>query len=224
MKLLSLCVGLFFVVFNTATYAAIDQPTASPAKVNSDISKVLILGDSLSAAYGLTQEEGWVSLLQNMLSQHEDSKFNKIHLINASISGETTDGGLARLSRLIKQHQPRHILIELGGNDGLQGHSIKKLKNNLRAMVKQSQQADVEVAIQQMQIPTNYGGRYNRMFTDAFSDIGTEFDVPVVPFFLTHIALNTELMQNDGIHPTAPAQPMIAEFMLEEWITPLVAN
>lgn len=99
-------------MFNTATYAAIDQPTASPAKVNPDISKVLILGDSLSAAYGLTQEEGWVSLLQNMLSQHEDSKFNKIHLINASISGETTDGGLARLSRLIKQHQPRHILIE----------------------------------------------------------------------------------------------------------------
>ena len=117
---------------------------------------MLILGDSLSAAYGLTQEEGWVSLLQNMLSQSADPTLSSLTLINASISGETTDGGLARLARLLTQHNPDHILIELGGNDGLQGHNIKKLKNNLRAIVKQSQSANVQVAIQQMQIPTGH--------------------------------------------------------------------
>ena len=210
-------------MFSTASYAAIDQSTSTASNTQTETQTVLILGDSLSAAYGLTQEEGWVSLLQNMLSQSADPKLSTLTLINASISGETTDGGLARLARLLTQHNPDHILIELGGNDGLQGHSIKKLKNNLRAIVKRSRSADVQVAIQQMQIPTNYGARYNRMFNSAFSDVAAEFDVPVVPFFLADIALNPELMQNDGIHPTAEAQPMIAQFMLTHWLTPLVA-
>ncbi len=211
-------------MFSTASYAAIDQSTSTASNTQTETQTVLILGDSLSAAYGLTQEEGWVSLLQNMLSQSADPTLSSLTLINASISGETTDGGLARLARLLTQHNPDHILIELGGNDGLQGHSIKKLKNNLRAIVKQSQSANVQVAIQQMQIPTNYGARYNRMFISAFSDVADEFDVPLVPFFLADIALNPELMQNDGIHPTAEAQPMIAEFMLTHWLTPLVAS
>lgn len=210
-------------MFSTASYAAIDQSTSTASNTRTETQTVLILGDSLSAAYGLTQEEGWVSLLQNMLSQSADPKLSTLTLINASISGETTDGGLARLARLLTQHNPDHILIELGGNDGLQGHSIKKLKNNLRAIVKKSRSADVQVAIQQMQIPTNYGARYNRMFISAFSDVAAEFDVPVVPFFLADIALNPELMQNDGIHPTAEAQPMIAQFMLTHWLTPLIA-
>ena len=210
-------------MFSTASYAAIDQSTSTASNTQTETQTVLILGDSLSAAYGLTQEEGWVSLLQNMLSQSADPKLSTLTLINASISGETTDGGLARLARLLTQHNPDHILIELGGNDGLQGHSIKKLKNNLRAIVKKSRSADVQVAIQQMQIPTNYGARYNRMFNSAFSDVAAEFDVPVVPFFLADIALNPELMQNDGIHPTAEAQPMIAQFMLTHWLTPFVA-
>ncbi|MEN8823359.1 MAG: arylesterase [Glaciecola sp.] len=223
MKILSLYGWLLCVVFSTASYAAIDQSTSTASNTQTETQTVLILGDSLSAAYGLTQEEGWVSLLQNMLSQSADPTLSSLTLINASISGETTDGGLARLARLLTQHNPDHILIELGGNDGLQGHNIKKLKNNLRAIVKQSQSANVQVAIQQMQIPTNYGARYNRMFISAFSDVADEFDVPLVPFFLADIALNPELMQNDGIHPTAEAQPMIAEFMLTHWITPLVA-
>ena len=223
MKILSLYGWLLCVVFSTASYAAIDQSTSTASNTQTETQTVLILGDSLSAAYGLTQEEGWVSLLQNMLSQSADPTLSSLTLINASISGETTDGGLARLARLLTQHNPDHILIELGGNDGLQGHSIKKLKNNLRAIVKQSQSANVQVAIQQMQIPTNYGARYNRMFISAFSDVAAEFDVPLVPFFLADIALNPELMQSDGIHPTAEAQPMIAEFMLTHWITPLVA-
>jgi len=114
-------------VFSTASYAAIDQSTSTASNTQTETQTVLILGDSLSAAYGLTQEEGWVSLLQNMLSQSADPTLSSLTLINASISGETTDGGLARLARLLTQHNPDHILIELGGNDGLQGHNIKKL-------------------------------------------------------------------------------------------------
>lgn len=183
---------------------------------------VLVVGDSLSAAYGLTQEQGWVSLLQDVLAQHANPDLSEITLINASISGETTDGGLARLDRLLQQHQPTDVLIELGGNDGLQGHSIKKLKANLKAMIEQSLAADTHVALQQMQIPTNYGARYNKMFINAFAHVATETQIPIVPFFLTDIALQPELMQKDGIHPTAEAQPIIAQFMLDNWIIPLV--
>jgi acyl-CoA thioesterase-1 len=213
------------VIICTQSHAASDQLSEHNAsKDNSSTSSkvVLVLGDSLSAAYGLTQEQGWVSLLQDVLSQHDDPDLATIKIINASISGETTDGGLARLTRLLQQHQPTDVLIELGGNDGLQGHSIKKLKANMRAMIKQSLAAGTQVAVQQMQIPTNYGSRYNNMFMNAFSQIATESQVPLVPFFLTDIALQPELMQNDGIHPTADAQPLIAQFMLDNWIIPLV--
>ena len=200
--------------------AAIVATEATEAKPTNKV--VLVVGDSLSAAYGLTQEQGWVSLLQDVLAQHANPDLAKITLINASISGETTDGGLARLDRLLLQHQPTDVLIELGGNDGLQGHSIKKLKANLKAMIEQSLAADTHVALQQMQIPTNYGARYNKMFINAFAQVATETQIPIVPFFLTDIALQPKLMQNDEIHPTAEAQSMIAQFMLDNWIVPLV--
>lgn len=174
--------------------------------------KLLVLGDSLSAAYGLTTDQGWVSLLQNKWQENQTD----IEVINAAISGETSDGGLARLPRLLTQHQPTHLLIELGGNDGLQGHNVNKLRNNLREMAKLAQDAGVEVFIQEMQIPTNYGRRYNQLFTDSFKLIAEEKQVPLVPFFLVDIALDSSLMQRDGIHPNAEAQPMIAEFMREK--------
>ena len=198
------------------------QPTTEATEAKPANKIVLVVGDSLSAAYGLTQEQGWVSLLQDVLAQHVNPDLAEITIINASISGETTDGGLARLERLLRQHQPTDVLIELGGNDGLQGHNIKKLKANLRAMIKQSLATDTHVALQQMQIPTNYGTRYNKMFINAFAQVATETQIPIVPFFLNDIALQPELMQNDGIHPTAEAQPMIAQFMLDNWIVPLV--
>ncbi len=170
-------------------------------------SKLLILGDSLSAAYGLKQEQGWVSLLQ-------DAWQNKpITIINAAISGETTDGALARLPRLLNTHQPTHVFIELGGNDGLQGHPIHKMRDNLQSIIDLSQKSGSKVFLQQMQIPTNYGRRYTESFTSSYTQLASENDIPLLPFFLEEIALNENLMQRDGIHPTAEAQVIIAKGM-----------
>lgn len=169
--------------------------------------KLLILGDSLSAAYGLKQEQGWVSLLQDAW-QNKD-----IVIINAAISGETTDGALARLPRLLKQHSPTHIFVELGGNDGLQGHPVSKMRNNLEKIIQLSQASQVKVILQQMQIPTNYGKRYTQMFTGSYAQLAEQYALTMLPFFLENIALDKSLMQRDGIHPTAEAQIIIAKDM-----------
>ena len=198
------------------TFAQSDQHDSDEKEPNA---KLLILGDSLSAAYGLRQEEGWVSLLQNTWRDENIP----IDIVNASVSGETTDGGLARLPRLLTQHQPSHVLIELGGNDGLQGHNVKKIRSNLVALVKIAQAADAKVFLQDMQIPTNYGKRYTNMFGESFDRVGEELNVPVIPFFLQNIALDTSLMQRDGIHPNAEAQALIAEFMHRQ-LMPLFDN
>ena len=174
--------------------------------------RLMVLGDSLSAAYGLKANEGWVSLLQNMWNENASG----VDVINAAISGETTDGGLARLPRLLEEHQPTHVLIELGGNDGLQGHNVNKIRANLRQMVSLSQSSGAQVMIQEMYIPTNYGRRYNKLFTESFALIAEEKEIPLIPFFLEDIALDASLMQRDGIHPNKTAQPLIAEFMRVE--------
>lgn len=177
--------------------------------------KLLILGDSLSAAYGLKQEQGWVSLLQ-------DAWQNKpIVIINAAISGETTDGALARLPRLLASHQPTHVFVELGGNDGLQGHPVIKMRKNLQKIIELSQQSGSQVILQQMQIPTNYGKRYTQMFTGSYSKLATENNIQLLPFFLENIALNESLMQRDGIHPNADAQVIIAKDM-QQTLEPLI--
>lgn len=178
---------------------------------------LLILGDSLSAAYGLAQQEGWVSLLQKAW---RDEKI-PIDVVNAAVSGETTDGGLARLPRLLEQHAPSHVLIELGGNDGLQGHSISKIKDNLTSLVTMAKASGADVFIQQMQIPSNYGRRYTELFSNSFTYIAQQQGIRSIPFFLEDIALNPSLMQADGIHPNAAAQPMIADFMFIK-LTPLI--
>jgi acyl-CoA thioesterase-1 len=171
--------------------------------------KLLILGDSLSAAYGLKQEQGWVSLLQDAW------KSKPISVVNAAISGETTDGALARLPRLLEQHQPTHIFIELGGNDGLQGHPVSKMQNNLQKIISLSRENGLKVILQEMQVPTNYGRRYTQMFTASFTKLAEKNSVDLVPFFLQNIALDKKLMQRDGIHPTAEAQVIIAKDMQE---------
>ena len=168
--------------------------------------KLLILGDSLSAAYGLKQEQGWVSLLQ-------DAWQKDVNIINAAISGETTDGALARLPRLLEQHRPTHIFVELGGNDGLQGHPVSKMRNNLERVIQLSQKSKVKVILQQMQIPTNYGKRYTQMFTGSYTQLAEEYTVVMLPFFLQNIALDKSLMLRDGIHPNAKAQIIIAKEM-----------
>lgn len=169
--------------------------------------RLLILGDSLSAAYGLKQEQGWVSLLQDTW-QSED-----VNIVNAAISGETTDGALARLPRLLEQHKPTHIFVELGGNDGLQGHPVSKMRDNLEKIIQLSQLSEVKVILQQMQIPTNYGKRYTQMFTSSYVQLAEKYTLTLIPFFLQNIALDKNLMQRDGIHPNAKAQIIIAQDM-----------
>ena len=204
-----LAMFVFFAVINTPISHAEDQPQ--------DAIDVLVLGDSLSAAYNLEQAQGWVILLQNML--HE--KGVHINLINAAISGETTDGGVSRLPRLLNQHMPDIVYIELGGNDGLQGHSIKKLRDNLSTLITTSLDSGAKAILQSIQIPTNYGRRYNTMFTESFATVASEHNIALVPFFLEDIALQSELMMRDGIHPNAKGQQQIAEFMYQEFI-PLI--
>ena len=196
--------------------AADDRSTDASVGQTAEI-KLLILGDSLSAGYGLLQAQSWVSLLQNIWLDEN----RKVEVINAAISGETSDGGLARLPRLLDQHAPTHVLIELGGNDGLQGHNVTKLQENLSKMIELVKAEGAEVYLQDMEIPTNYGRRYNQLFGNSFDTVAARQNVTLVPFFMQDIALNDELMQRDGIHPNEKGQPLIAEFMHGQ-LTPLL--
>ncbi|MFY8325717.1 arylesterase [Pseudoalteromonas sp. ZZD1] len=178
---------------------------------------ILILGDSLSAAYGLKQEQGWVKLLQDKY----DAEQANVQLINASISGETTGGALRRLEGLLNEFSPSHVLIELGGNDGLRGFPIKKLQDNLTSLVQTSKQADAQVAIMEIHIPPNYGPRYTGMFTDSFTKIADETNSYLMPFFVLKVATDNSLMQNDNIHPNKTAQPMLRDEMyksINDWL------
>ncbi|BCB08603.1 arylesterase [Vreelandella venusta] len=165
---------------------------------------LLVMGDSLSAAYGIEQEMGWVTLLAERLEDEAD-------VINASISGETTSGGAQRLASIIRQQQPDIVLLELGGNDGLRGLPPTQMRSNLASMIEQSQQAGADVLLLGIDIPPNYGQAYRDAFTGVFHSLADEYDVPLVPFLLEDVALNTQLMQDDGIHPTAAAQPRILD-------------
>ena len=158
---------------------------------------ILILGDSLSAAYGLQQEQGWVKLLQDKYNDEQAD----IALVNASISGETSGGALRRLDALLTQYQPTHVLIELGANDGLRGFPVKKMQANLTALIQKSQAANAMTALMEIYIPPNYGPRYSKMFTDSFSQISEETNTHLLNFFMLNIADKPELMQNDGLHP-----------------------
>jgi len=166
--------------------------------------RLLVMGDSLSAAYGIEREEGWVNLLADRLE-------GEVQVINASISGETTSGGLQRFADILGQQQPDIVLIELGGNDGLRGLSPNQMQANLATMIEQSQEADARVLLLGIDIPPNYGQAYRDAFTGVFHSLAEEYDVPLVPFLLEDIALNDALMQSDGIHPTADAQPIILD-------------
>jgi acyl-CoA thioesterase I len=176
--------------------------------------KVLyVLGDSLSAAYNIPRESGWVALLDNRL------KNCKTHyqVINGSISGETTRGGLARLEPALQAHQPIWVVIELGANDGLRGLPLNRTKENLRQMISQSQAAGAKVLLIGNRIPPNYGPIYTRSFFQLFASLSEEFDIPSVPFMLKDVADKPELMQSDQLHPTAEAQPQILDNVWEIW-------
>ncbi len=168
--------------------------------------KLLILGDSLSAAYGMQQHQGWPALLQ---------KNTDWQLINASISGETSAGGLARLPALLAEHQPDAVLIELGGNDGLRGFSVELIQANLSKIITLVKQHNAQPLLMQIRIPPNYGPRYVRQFTVLYPQLAEKHNITLWPFFMDSIAINSELMMADGIHPNVMAQPLISEFMAE---------
>ena len=171
---------------------------------------LLILGDSLSAGYGLSHQQSWVSVLQQKLEQ-QNSGWT---LVNASISGETSGGGLARLPALLEQHNPDYVLIELGANDGLRGFPVPQLETNLNAIVTQIKQQQSKALLMQIRIPPNYGPRYTKLFTELYPKIAQEQQIPLWPFFMETIALKPQWMQADGLHPNLEAQPVIADLML----------
>ncbi|MEH8181078.1 arylesterase [Aeromonas allosaccharophila] len=180
---------------------------------------LLVLGDSLSAGYQMQVEQSWPALL-NQKWQEEGGKHT---LLNASISGETTQGALARLPALLKEHNPDWLLIELGGNDGLRGFAPTITRQNLANMIALAKEQQARVVLTQIQLPRNYGARYLRQFEQIFPELAEINDLPLLPFFMDDIAQRPELMMNDGIHPTPAAQPQIRD-KVARFMEPLLSQ
>ncbi|MCL7462589.1 arylesterase [Pseudomonas sp. NW5] len=168
---------------------------------------LLVVGDSISAAFGLETRQGWVHLLEQRLREQAPHW----QVVNASRSGETSGGGRSRLPGLLTRHAPQLVLIELGGNDGLRGQPLEQLQRNLAGMVEQARTAGAQVVLLGMQLPPNYGQRYTAGFAAVFAEVARAQQVPLVPFFLEGVGGNPALMQADGIHPNAAAQPYLLE-------------
>ncbi len=169
--------------------------------------KILIYGDSLSAAYGIPQQQGWAALLKKKLAQEKLT----YEVINASISGETTDSGLTRLASTIRQVKPTIIILELGANDGLRGLPIKNMRNNLSAMIQLCKKSGIKVLLLGMKIPPNYGVQYTKEFSQTYAQLGKQHKVALLPFMLENVAARPDLIQADGLHPNALGQPIILE-------------
>jgi len=177
-----------------------------PARAETPV--ILVFGDSISAGYGLAHvEQGWVELLKTRLK----AQGYVYQVVNASVSGETTAGGLARLPRALELHHPKIAVIELGGNDGLRALPIPQLRANLEQMIDQAEAAGAKVLLLGMRMPPNYGLPYTEQFRESFSTIASEKKIPVVPFLLNDIALSPNLMQDDDVHPNALGQPRLLE-------------
>jgi acyl-CoA thioesterase-1 len=183
-------IALFFLVCSTFTSAA----------------TVLVHGDSLSAGYGMSPEDTWVALLEDTLAEHT--------VINSSISGETSKGGLERLPGLLSTHKPDITIIELGANDGLRGYPISQMTNNLQEMIQLAQGSGSNVILVGIQLPPNFGKRYTQPFFEAFAKLAEKNKLAYLPFLLEDVAQYSELMQADGLHPTKEAQPIILNNVL----------
>jgi acyl-CoA thioesterase-1 len=169
--------------------------------------KMLILGDSLSAGYGIPLNKQWIKILQQKL----DGSKKGLKLINASLSGETTTGGLSRIPALLNSFSPDLLFIELGANDALRGYPVSKIKSNLIEICKIAKEENISIIIMQIRIPPNYGTKYSQRFELLYKEVANKFDAKLVPFMLNNVALNKELMQPDGIHPNVKGQSLIAE-------------
>lgn len=168
---------------------------------------MLVFGDSLSAGYGIDVDQSWAALLQTRL----EAQGYEHRVVNASISGETTEGGVTRIGSALERFQPSLVVIELGGNDGLRGFPPDRMRDNLSRIISASQESGAKVVLLGIRIPLNYGPRYTQEFENAFREVARSEDVPWIEFFMKGVAQNDALMQSDGIHPTAEAQPMLLD-------------
>ena len=186
-----------FLVFSSATASETVKKFQPPT--------IVVFGDSLSAAFGIAQTDGWVHLLQQRLS----TRYYQATVVNASISGETTQGGLSRITQVLDTHRPDIVLLELGGNDGLQGLPLTLMKDNLDRIIQTIQSRGIKILLLGIHLPPNYGKYYTQQFDQTYTELARQYDLPLVPFLLEGVATNRELMQDDGIHPKASAQNQI---------------
>ena len=197
---LSMALALLLAVFSASSTSASEQSS----------SVILVWGDSLSASYRMDEQQGWVALLQEKLTAEGRHDWR---VVNGSVSGETTAGGLARLPAMLVSTSPDIVILELGGNDGLRGLPVPTIRENLAQMIELSQGAGARVLLSGIQIPPNYGPRYTGPFYAQYTELAEQYGLALIPFLLDGIAENAELMQDDGIHPTAEAQPLIVEIV-----------
>ena len=195
---------IIFILFLTFSYS-----------ITAETKKLLILGDSISAGYGLKESENWVQLLEASLK----TSGKELHIINSSISGDTTIGGLSRIESDLEEYKPNYVLIELGGNDALRGYPIEKIKSNLLKIIDASFAAEANPIIMQIRIPPNYGKNYIAAFESVYSEIAEEKNIPLLTFLLKKVALDKSLMQPDGIHPNQKAQIIIANQVEKELLS-----
>jgi acyl-CoA thioesterase-1 len=168
---------------------------------------ILVYGDSLSAAYGIATDQGWVNLLQQRLN----SQGYRHQVANASISGETSSGGLSRIATALRQHRPSLVILELGANDGLRGLPVAEMRHNLASIIEYCRRQGAHVLLVGMRIPPNYGPRYTREFSDSYLQLAKQYRLPLVEFLLDGVAGQRPLIQDDGLHPAAHAQPMLLD-------------
>jgi len=187
-------------------FLCLSLTTAAQARADN----ILVLGDSISAAYGMSLEQGWVALFADKVAENHP----QYSVVNASISGETTAGGLRRLPALLEEHQPGLVIIELGANDGMRGYPLGTLRGNLTSLVELSKAAGARVVLLPMEIPPNYGVRYTSGFRQSYVQVAGETGSTLTPFVLDGVATEPTLMQADGIHPTVEAQPRLLDNIL----------
>ena len=178
----------------------------------SSAANILVMGDSISAAYGLEVDQGWPALLQQKL----DRQGKGYQVVNASISGETSAGGSNRIDKELQRHHPAIVIIELGANDGLRGYPPARMKTNLQRMIERSRASGAQILLLGMRIPPNYGRRYTEMFERVYSELEKEQKIAFVPFLLDGVAAQTGMIQHDGLHPNAKAQPLMMELVWEK--------
>lgn len=195
-------------LFSTLIFSLLTAVVAQAAYADkkNTLRTLLILGDSLSAAYGIKQDKSWTNVLQKKLQQNNKG----IQIINASISGDTTANGINRLTRLLEQQQAQWVIIELGANDGLRGLSISHIKHNLQSLINISHTSGAKVLLMEIKIPPNYGKKYTRAFNQIYHQLAADYSLILLPFMLDEIILKPELMQADGLHPNERAQLIIS--------------